>query len=137
MVSNKKTEEVLRGILETEGFKIINEPRKNGETGVDIKTSKGGKEYLIEVIGYKKAGPSRSKDFYEVFFRAISRLNARGTKHIVIALPSQFKSGWKQRVKNYDVAWPRIGRAFPELEVWFVDVNVRTCEKIKWNDQKQ
>lgn len=40
----------------------------------------------------------------------------------------------KMRAKQYGVAWKRIGDAFPELEVWLVDVQGKKYEVHKWND---
>ena len=90
-----------------------------------------GDIFFIEVIGYKVRGPSRSKDFFEGFWRTISRLDedkeqyfegrtsALQTK-IVLAVPNEYKRGMKKRITQYATAWPRIASAFPELEIWFV-----------------
>lgn len=126
-ITNKETERVLRNILKRQGYKLLNKARTNGQTGVDIKAEKGRKKWFIEVIGYKKSGPARSKDFFEVFFRAVSRLKSN-EKHIVIALPKKFLKGWEQRVAQYNIAWHRIAKTFPELEIWFVDVSNKKLE---------
>ena len=117
-LTNSETESLLRNYLRRDGYKLSG-VRHCGETGVDIVASKNGYSFYIEVIGYKKSPPARSKDFYEVFFRAISRLND-GAKNIVIALPSDFKTGMLQRYRQYQLGWDRIARTFPELEIWFV-----------------
>ena len=85
-ISNRETEGILRRLLESEGFRPLNAPRKNGETGCDMIMQKGKKEFHIEIIGYKSAGSARAKDFFEVFFRAVSRIKD-GARHCVIALP--------------------------------------------------
>ena len=133
MIKNKEVEKSLRHILESEGYKLEIPERKYGETGVDIIASKDGEEWHIEVIGYKKSPPARSKDFYEVFFRSISRLKD-GAKNVVIALPERFRKGLPQRVQQYGIAWQRIGTAFPELEIWFVDIENNKLKKTKWSD---
>ena len=105
-------------------------PKKNGETGPDIVAQMNGDIFFIEVIGYKARGPSRSKDFFEGFWRSISRLEEDiadftdqktilRTK-IILATPSEYKKGMKKRIEQYTTAWSRIANAFPELEIWFV-----------------
>lgn len=136
MIKNKDAEKTLRQVLETRGFKLENPERKYGETGVDIIASRNGEKWYIEVIGFKASPPARSKDFYEVFFRAISRLKD-GAKHIVIALPERFRNGLPQRVQQYGIAWQRIGAAFPELEIWLVNVEENKLETAKWGDWVQ
>jgi hypothetical protein len=129
-VKNEDAEESLRERLETEGYTLSN-PRNWGETGVDILATKDGETFHIEVIGYKSTGPARAKDFYQVFFRAVSRLNDNAT-HCIIALPQQFESGLPQRAKQHRIAWKRIEDAFPELEIWLIDVKNRTYKKTGW-----
>jgi len=51
-----------------------------------------------------------------------------------MALPIRFKNGMNQRAEHYGEAWKRIGNAFPELEVWFVDVENDVYEEHKWKD---
>lgn len=131
-MKNKQTENALRAhISNRNGWQIEDDgPRKNGENGADVIATDSSSVFLIEVIGYKKTGPARSKDFYEVFWRAISRLeldlnespaiNSSKELKLVIALPEQFLRGIRQRTKRYHTAWKRIAQAFPELEVWFV-----------------
>ena len=131
-MTNKITESTLRAHIERRSnWKLIDQPRSNGENGVDAVASFESTLFLIEVIGYKRTGSARSKDFFEVFWRAISRLdmsvdsqctthNANDVK-LVIALPSEFLRGINQRTRHYTAAWRRIADAFPELEVWFVD----------------
>ena len=131
-VKNSECEACLRKLLINEGYKLS--PRLgNGELGVDIIATNGSIQYYIEVIGYKKAGPTRSKDFYEVFFRVISRLND-GAKRLVIALPIQYRVGFRSRVKQYRVGWERIGNVFPELDIWFVDIDNQVFEQSTWNE---
>jgi len=129
-VKNQDVERSLRERLEAEGC-ILSKPRDHGETGVDILATKDGEAFHIEVIGYKSTGPARAKDFYQVFFRAVSRLNDDAT-HCIIALPQQFKEGLPQRAKQHRIAWKRIGDVFPELEIWLIDVEHKTYKKTEW-----
>lgn len=59
-------------------------------------------------------------------------LNKSAT-HCVIALPKLFERGLPQRAKHYGVACKRIGEAFPELEIWLIDVENKTYKKTEWN----
>lgn len=132
IVSNKDAETCLRSCLEAEGFKLSRR-RANGETGVDIIATKGDEEYFIEVIGFKKSPPARSRDFYNVFFSAVSRLRD-DAKRIAIALPERFGNGMYQRVAQYGEAWKRIGKAFPELEIWLIKCDEPySYQRSKWN----
>ena len=107
-VTGEKVESVLCQLLPRQGYKLLNKPRKSGETGADIITQKGDIRVSIECIGFQEVAPLRSKQFYEVFFRAISRLK-NGTSRCVIALPIRFKNGMNQRAEHYGEAWKRRG----------------------------
>jgi hypothetical protein len=131
-IESKLVEACVREALGAQGFSL-NVTKKNGETGVDILAHRKNEDWFIEVIGYKSYGPARSKDFYESFFRAISRLND-GARRIAIALPSEFKLGFDQRVNNCLCGWSRIGKAFPEIEIWFVNTDQRNFERKEWNE---
>lgn len=132
-ISNPETENCLRNLLKKEGYALSN-PRTKGQTGTDIIAIKSNEELHIEVIGYKKSGPARARDFFEVFFRAVSRLNNKDCNHCIIALPVNFKTGFPQRVKQYEVAWQRIAKSFPELEIWLVDTINNRYIKTHWKD---
>lgn len=128
IVSNADVETCLREILTGEGFRL-NSPRAHGQTGVDIiATNKDSETYHIEVVGYKAAGPARAKDFFEGFFRAISRLNDNA-KHCVLAVSHLAATGLPARARQHRVAWLRIADAFPELEVWLVNVEQRAYRR--------
>lgn len=131
-VTGEQVESVVRKLLASRGYRL-NEPRANGETGADVIAKKGRTEVFIECIGFQQAPPLRSRQFYEVFFRAVSRLKDGATK-CVLALPVRFKRGINQRAKQYGEAWKRIGDVFPELEIWFVNVKENAYEEHKWND---
>ena len=132
IVRNDVAEACLRRLLVKEGYEL-SKPKRKGQTGVDIIATKGAERFHIEVIGYKSTGPSRSKDFYEVFFRAISRIK-NGATHCVIALPSRAGLGLPQRARQYGIAWQRIGKTFPELRIWLVDVERRFYTKTTWSE---
>jgi hypothetical protein len=131
IVSNQAAETSLRRALEREGY-TLNRLRNYGETGVDILATLGATKLYIEVIGHKSSPPARSKDFYEAFFRAISR-TSEGAEHCVMALPNLAGRGLPSRAKHYGAAWRRLGEAFPELQIWLIDVENDTYEKSSWN----
>ena len=135
LVTSKIVDDVLREQLGSEGYKLSSE-RKNGETGTDIVATRGSEELHIETIAFKSSPPARSKDFYEVFFRATSRLSDGATR-CVVALPARFGMGLHQRAAAIGTAWRRIGQAFPELEIWLVDTNERNYRRTSWNSWLQ
>jgi Holliday junction resolvase-like predicted endonuclease len=102
LVSSKEVESVVRALLQQEGYSITPD-RQHGETGTDIIATKGHEVLHIEAIAYKKPEPARARDFYEVFFRAVSRLEHNATA-LVIALPSKFGTGLPQRAKRMGLA---------------------------------
>jgi len=118
--------------LRSEGYEL-SKPLKSGETGTDIIARLGDKKVHIEVIGFDTSPPRRSKDFYESFFRTISRLDRDATS-VVMALPSRFGRGLRQRARQYGIAWERIARAFPELSIWLVDVEGETYQRHSWGE---
>jgi hypothetical protein len=132
LVTSTVKEDCVRQHLSTAGYKL-SAPRHHGETGVDVRASRGREEIFIEVIGFKASPPARAKDFYEVFFRAISRLDL-SAKKCVIALPERFGKGLPARARHHSIAWKRIGDAFPELNIWLVDTNAISITKSRWND---
>jgi hypothetical protein len=129
-ISNASVEECLRRALAAEGFSLSRR-RLFGEPGVDILASKGDETIHIEVIGYKAAGAMRAKDFFEAFFKAVARLD-NGAKVCVIAQATNAKAGLPARAAQRREAWLRIGAAFPELELWFVDVETGRYERTRW-----
>lgn len=131
-VSSADVEECLRTCLANEGYSLTPK-RSHGQTDVDIVASKGGERYHIEVIAYKESPPARAKDFYEVFFRAVSRLND-GATHCVIALSALAEVGLPARARRHQVAWLRIADAFPELEIWPVDTSAGTYRRTSWRE---
>ena len=132
IVRSESVESALRKDLNLKGY-TLNKTRLNGETGVDILAKRSGEELYIEVIGFKSSPPARSMDFFQVFFRAISRTKD-GAKRSIIALPIQWRNGLPIRARVYGSAWRRLGNAFPEIEIWLIDVNKELCKRTKWND---
>src|SRR3989442_309124 len=130
LVSNDSVEKCLRELLKQEGYSLSPQ-RVLGQTGVDILATRPGDSYHIEVIGFKSSPSARAYDFYQIFFRAISRLN-EGARHCVIALPKRMGDGLPARAEQHRVAWLRIEKAFPELEVWLVDIVKRSYERTRW-----
>jgi len=132
LITSSETERSLRQRLATEGYELSPE-RAHGQTAVDICARRGKEILCIEVIAFKSSPPARAKDFYESFFRAISRLDTGATR-CVIALPSRFAAGLPARARQHGRAWARIGEAFPELEIWLVDTETGTYAVSKWSD---
>ncbi len=131
LIPSDEIERCLRLCLSAEGYRL-SPPRRNGETGADLIATKGDDEHFIEVIGFREFPPARSKDFYEVFFRAVSRL-VDGAKKLVIALPRRFAQGLPTRASHYGEAWRRMGTAFPELEIWLVNCDPPSYQRTSWN----
>ena len=132
LVTSTVTENCVREFLSAAGYQL-SPPRRHGETGVDIQASRGTEELFIEVIGFKSSPPARAKDFYEIFFRAVSRLD-RGATKCVIVLPARFGVGLPARAIQHGTAWRRIGQAFPELCIWLVDTEACSITKRQWNE---
>jgi len=130
LVKSALAEAVLRQCLIGKGFSL-SPLRSNGETGADIIAKTGNVKFYIEVIGFKSSPPARSKDFYESFFRAVSRLNNDADK-CIIALPSRFENGLRQRAKQHHKAWARIANAFPELEIWLINTDEPSYQITAW-----
>jgi hypothetical protein len=132
LVTSAAIETCLRTCLSREGYEL-SPTRRHGETGVDIEARQGPVFIAIEVIGFKSSPPARAKDFYESFFRAVSRLNGNATR-CAIAMPSRFSQGLPARANQHRVAWLRIAQAFPELEIWLVDLESQSYRASKWGD---
>lgn len=131
-VSNARVEGSLRQALKSQGFKLTAK-KHHGHRGTDIIASRGRQVYHIEVIAYKRSRPARAKDFFEAFFRAVSRLDV-GAEHCVIAMSERARVGLPKRAAQHRVAWHRISKAFPELEIWLVDTNRRSYQRTSWRE---
>jgi len=75
---------------------------------------RGDERLHIEVIAYKSSGPARAKDFYEAFFRAISRIDD-GATECVIAMAAQAEMGLPARARQHGSSWKRIGQSFMSI----------------------
>ena len=131
-VLSSDIEDCLRTLLSLEGFSLTPK-RAHGETGVDIIASKDNHSHYIEVIGYKGSPPARAKDFYEGFFRTVSRLND-GARSCVLALSHRACKGLPARAGQHREAWKRIADAFPELEIWLVDTEKDIYRRSSWGE---
>jgi len=132
LVTNSAVEDCLRTLLLAEGYSLTPK-RACGQTGVDIVAKKGDESFHIECIGYKESGPARAKDFYESFFRCVSRLNDDAT-HCVIGLSHRAEIGLPARAKQHRVAWLRLAIAFPELQIWLVNTDTRSYRRATWKE---
>jgi hypothetical protein len=132
-VTGEQVETLLRRLLPQQGYTLSNPPRRKGETGADILAEKEGRKIAIECIGFQENPPLRSKQFYEAFFRAISRLD-QGVQQCIIALPARFGEGMNQRARQYGTAWRRIADAFPEIRIWLVSIDRAKFEDHAWCD---
>jgi|GEM_PF-931989 len=131
-MTNAETEQNLRSFLLSRGYTLSEPLTVNGATGPDLIAERDGLRTYVEIIGYKSYGSARSRDFYEAFFRCISRLRL-GAEHIVLACPYHFRDGVRERIRNLGEAWLRLGGAFPELELWFVYPGPTRLDPATWN----
>src|SRR4030043_898753 len=106
IVPNRRIEDVLRKLLIPEGYRL-SKPKASGETGTDIVAEKRGTRHHIEVITYKRSRPARARDFFQVFFRAISRIK-EGANSCVIAMPKEAGRGLPRRASQYVESWSRL-----------------------------
>jgi len=131
LIKGEEVEAAVRTALARNGYVVKNAPRRHGETGADIIAEKGDMKLAIECIGFQKVPPLRSRMFYEIFFRAISRLKD-GCQKCVMALPERFGRGLYRRAQQYGEGWSRISHAFPELEIWLIDTKNQTYDAYHW-----
>ncbi len=117
--------------MKEEGYKL-NIKKGLGKLGPDIKATKDDEVFYIEVAGSEDSSMKSVKDFYEAFFQVVSRLNNKDCKHCIIAMPESLRKPLLIRAKIYKVAWERIAKAFPELEIWLVDAENKKYQKTSW-----
>ncbi len=84
-------EDIVRRYLEGKGC-TLSSTKKPGETGPDITARCGKFTWFVEVIGFESNPPTRSRDFYEAFFRVISRDRGNPGDILIIGLPKRFKN---------------------------------------------
>lgn len=133
LVTAGEVEEVIRkhlGELECKMSSV----KKWGETGADIIATRDESTWYIEVIGFHSNKSVRSRKFYEAFFRVISRDRNNPNDFLIIGLPMRFKDGMRQRKQQYSVAWEKLGKAFPNLRLWYVDTEQDTLEEYFWSN---
>ena len=130
-VANEAVVDALRVALQKQGYKV-SPKRPFGAQGPDVVGEKDGEKIVAEVIGYKSSGPARRSDFAVAFWTAIGRVDNYPDAKVVIALPSQFGRGLGARLDSRRGAWERIGKAFPELEIWLVDVPGQNYKRHSW-----
>jgi hypothetical protein len=131
LIDADSVDRTVRRYLQNKGCSL-NSPRNQGETGSDIEATCGGTSWFVEVIGFQSHPPIRSREFYEAFFRAISRDRGISSDVLAIALPMRFKVGMKQRQQQYPVAWGKLASVFPNLNLWYVDTEKGTVEEYPW-----
>jgi len=131
LVEAADIERVIRRYLEESGYSLSS-PRKYGQTGVDVAAQRGRSTCFVEIIGFQSHPPTRSREFYEAFFRVISRDRNNPHDILVLALPKRFKDGMRQRKQHYSVAWDKLGKAFPNLRLWYVDTEKDAVEEYQW-----
>lgn len=131
-ITNADMEHCLKKILKEEGYSLGSKKGLD-KLGPDIKATKDKEKWYIEITGYGETGIEKTGDFYRAFFQAISRLNNKGCRHVVIAMPESSRKILPIRAKAYKVAWKRIAESFPELEIWLVDVEGRKYQRTPWS----
>jgi len=131
-VKSVEVERVIRKYLEDKG-RTLSSRRKYGETGADIVAKHSKFTWFVEVIGFEEHRWIRSREFYEAFFRVISRDRNNPDAILVLALPKRFKDGMKQRRQQYPVAWDKLGKAFPNLRIWYADTEQGAVEEYSWS----
>lgn len=130
-ITNIETENCLRELLKKERYKLSTKSGL-GKLSSDIKATKDNEVFYIEIAGSEISRLESVKDFHEAFFQVVSRLNNKDCKHCIIAMPETSRKSLPTRAKIYKVAWERIAKVFPELEIWLVDVENKKYQKTSW-----
>jgi hypothetical protein len=131
LITASEVEQVIRKYLEGYGCKLSSS-RKWGETGADIIATRGKSTWHVEIIGFHSNKSIRSRKFYEAFFRVVSRDRGNPNDILIIGLPVRFKNGMRQRRNQYSMAWDKLGKAFPNLQIWYADTERKTVEEYPW-----
>ena len=132
LVEARDVEQVIRRYLEGKRC-TLSPPKKRGQTGADITARHGKSTWFVEVVGFQSHPPTRSREFYEAFFRVISRDRDNLDDVLVLGLPKRFKNGMRQRKQQYPAAWEKIGKAFPNLRIWYVDTVQNIVKEYPWS----
>jgi len=133
LVEAEAVEQVIRRYLEGKGY-ALSPRKKRGQTGADIIARYDKSTLFVEVIGFQSKPPTRSREFYEAFFRVISRDRGNPDDILIVGLPMRFKDGMRQRKQQYPVAWEKLGKAFPNIRLWYVDTEQDTLEEYFWSN---
>jgi len=132
LIKAEAVEQVVRKYLEKKRFRL-SPPKKQGQTGADIVAKRGKHTWFVEVIGFQPNPPTRSREFYESFFRIVSRDRDNPDDVLVLALPERFKNGMRLRELQYPIAWEKLAKAFPNLKLWYVDTEQGRVEEHPWS----
>ncbi|MDH5363646.1 MAG: hypothetical protein OEW82_00555 [Dehalococcoidia bacterium] len=133
LVEARDVEQVIRRYLEGKGC-TLSPRKKRGQTGADITARYDKSTWFVEVIGFQSHPPIRSREFYEAFFRVVSRDRGNPDDTLIVGLPKRFRDGMRQRKQQYPVAWEKLGKAFPNLRLWYVDTEQNTLEEYPWSN---
>ena len=130
-IPTSTVDQVIRYHLKAKGCSLSG-PKNPGETGADIIAKLSETNWFVEVIGFQDHPPIRSREFFEAFFRLISRDRDDSSDVLVLGLPIRFKRGMRQRMRQYGIAWVKLGRTFPNIEIWYADTDKNTVEEYSW-----
>lgn len=86
--SSNDVDKILREYFKKKKYCLTN-VKKNGETGCDLVATRRSEKIYIETIGWNNKPGIKSREFFESFFRIISRDADSGRKRLVIALPER------------------------------------------------
>jgi len=131
LVESSDVEQIVRKLLREKGC-TLSVPKGKGQTGSDITAISGKSTWFVEVIGFQSHPSIRSREFYEAFFRIVSRNRDNLDDILVLALPKRFKNGMAQRKHQYLIAWEKLGKTFPNLYIWYVDTKRKMVEEYPW-----
>jgi hypothetical protein len=90
----------------------LSDTKKRGETGCDLIATRESESLFIEIIGFHSVPPIRSREFYELFFRTISRDTGGQNNRLVMALPARFAIGMRRRKQQSGLAWNKSAKPF-------------------------
>lgn len=128
-IKSKHIEEFLRKKLDKKSFKMNHPYRKDGSTF--IIAEKDSLNLYIEVIGFKESTKALKRDFFEVVFKSFIHLENQDARYSIIALPIEYLAFLRKEISKIKTAWVRICIAFPELRLYFIDLNENRIVKKK------
>jgi hypothetical protein len=135
-VTTRDAQETLEAWFRTAGHQVLANNARGDRPGPDYVVQVGERRVAVEVIGHKHNGVSRTNDFRSAFFQLLTRLDdPAGTPgRLALAMPIVHVRGSRDRRTGMNAAWERIGEAFPELEVWYLDMRKRDVYPVTWAD---